>query len=88
MYKILKYNKTKIPDIGLYIIRYHSLYPWHKYSEYQHLINDKDNEYIKWVKLFNKYDLYSKENKEVDVKKLMSYYTPIIDKYIGNYIFI
>jgi len=88
MYQVLKYNKSKIPDEGLYIIRYHSLYPWHKYDEYEHLMNEKDVEYKKWVQLFNKYDLYTKENTKMDIPKLMEYYNPIIEKYIGTCLYI
>ncbi len=88
LYQVLKYNKTTIPQIGLDIIRYHSLYPWHKYNEYQHLMNEKDIEVLKWTKLFNKYDLYSKEDNEFHIDNLMLYYTPIIEKYIGTYLYI
>lgn len=88
MYQVLKYNQTKLPEKALYIIRYHSLYPWHKYNEYEILMDEKDKEYKKYVQEFNKYDLYSKENLETDVKELMKYYEPIIEKYIGNELFI
>ncbi len=88
MYQVLKYNNVKIPEIGLDIVRYHSLYPWHKYNEYEYLMNEKDIECLKWVKLFNNYDLYSKENNEMHVSKLMEYYDKIIDKYIGEYLYI
>jgi len=88
LYQVLKFNNCTIPEKGLYMIRYHSLYPWHKYNEYEHLMNDKDREYKKWVQLFNQYDLYTKENIEMNVEELMKYYQPIIEKYIGNHIFI
>jgi inositol oxygenase len=87
MYQVLKYNQTKLPEEALYIIRYHSLYPWHKYKEYIHLMDLKDIRGLEWVKLFNKYDLYSKENLEVDINKLMEYYKPIIQKYLGEYLY-
>jgi inositol oxygenase len=39
MYQMLSHNKAmgavSIPDIGLQIIRYHSLYPWHEKGEYR-----------------------------------------------------
>lgn len=87
MYQVLMYNKCKLPDVALYIIRYHSLYPMHKYGEYQHLMNKKDRSFLRWVQLFNKYDLYSKEDLEVDIDKLMEYYKPIIEKYLGTHLY-
>lgn len=88
MYQVLKHNKTKLPEEALYIIRYHSLYPWHKYNEYDILMDKKDRVYKKYVQEFNQYDLYSKENLEADVDKLMKYYEPIIEKYIGHELYI
>lgn len=88
MYQILKYNKCKLPEVGMYIIRYHSLYPWHKHNEYDFLMDEKDRKYKPFVQMFNKYDLYSKEDTKVDVEKLMEYYQPIIEKYIGNELYI
>lgn len=88
MYQVLKYNRTELPEEALYIVRYHSLYPWHKYGEYQDLMNEKDKKFLPWVKLFNKYDLYSKENSYVNVEDLMDYYIPLVKKYIGTYLII
>ena len=68
----------------MYMIRYHSLYPWHKEGEYKHLMDDKDFKMLKWVKLFNKYDLYSKEDNELNIQELKKYYSKIVDKYIGK----
>ncbi len=51
---ILDFNKVKIPLIGLYIIRYHSCYPWHNQGEYKHLMEEGDEEILKWVLEFNK----------------------------------
>lgn len=42
-------------------IRYHSAYPWHDKGEYRHLMAPGDDELEHWVKLFNKYDLYTKD---------------------------
>jgi len=74
-------NKHSLPPQSLYIIRYHSLYPWHNKGEYKQFENSDDIEMKDWVKLFNKYDLYTKENIEVDVDKLKKYY----DKLINNF---
>src|SRR5687767_9273218 len=38
------YNVVKdyLPDEGLYMLRYHSFYPWHREGEYGHLTNQHD----------------------------------------------
>ena len=35
LYQVLKHNKINLPEEALYIIRYHSLYPYHK-EDYYH----------------------------------------------------
>lgn len=37
---------------GLYMIRFHSFYPWHSHGDYMHLCNDKDLKMLPWVKEF------------------------------------
>lgn len=87
LYQALIHNHCQIPAEGLNIIRYHSLYPWHKEGEYQYLMNLHDIETKKWVQMFNKYDLYSKENDPVRIEELKKYYEPIIEKYMGFYLY-
>lgn len=84
LYQVLLHNKIELPEEAMYMIRYHSLYPWHKDREYKHLMDEKDIKMLKWVKLFNKYDLYSKEDKELNIEELKKYYSKIVDKYIGK----
>ncbi|XP_019151770.1 PREDICTED: probable inositol oxygenase [Ipomoea nil] len=67
MYLVAKENKTTLPNVGLFIIRYHSFYPLHKCGAYTHLMNDEDHENLKWVNIFNEYDLYSKSKERIDV---------------------
>jgi hypothetical protein len=41
-----------------------------------------------WVKKFNKYDLYTKEeNEKLNLKELRSYYDNIVKKYIKKDLF-
>ncbi|GFY02283.1 inositol oxygenase [Trichonephila clavipes] len=82
MYRVLKHNKSKLPEEALYMIRFHSFYPWHLNGDYNHLASNKDNEMKKWVKEFNKFDLYSKSHKVPDIDALIPYYQSLIDKYI------
>lgn len=74
--------KDYIPEQGLYMLRYHSFYSWHREGEYSHLLDDHDREMEKWVKLFNPYDLYSKSPEPPDWKKLKPYYEDLIAKYL------
>ena len=77
------YHVTKdyLPEEGLYMIRYHSFYPWHREGAYDQLASDKDREMMKWVKEFNKYDLYSKVDERPNVDKLRPYYEDLIGEY-------
>jgi len=74
--------KDYIPEQGLYMLRYHSFYAWHREGAYDHLLDDHDREMLKWVKLFNPYDLYSKSPEPPDWKKLRPYYEDLIAKYL------
>lgn len=82
LYQVLKNHGTTIPEQGLAMIRYHSLYPWHSGGDYRHLTNEKDEEMLEWVLKFNKYDLYTKSTKQPDIAELKEYYQTLIDKYI------
>jgi inositol oxygenase len=81
VYQILK---DYLPEPGLYMLRYHSFYAWHREGSYDHLLDDHDREMIKWVKLFNPYDLYSKCPTPPDWKQLKSYYEDLVAKYLPS----
>lgn len=74
--------KNYIPEPGLYMLRYHSFYAWHREGAYDYLLDDHDREMLKWVKLFNPYDLYSKSPEPPDWKKLRPYYEELVNKYL------
>jgi len=82
LYQVLKHNKTKLPEIGLYCIRFHSFYPWHTGGDYDHFCSQKDMEMKDWINKFNAHDLYSKSEVLPDVEKLKPYYQSLIDKYM------
>lgn len=86
MYEVLKQNKgVSLPKEALYIIRYHSLYPWHEGGAYEKLENDYDRQMKGWVKLFNQHDLYTKRNTyytEDELKTLREYYSTLMAKYL------
>jgi inositol oxygenase len=85
LYHVLKnHAECTIPEAGMIMVRYHSFYPWHTGGSYRHLMNKKDEQYLDWVRDFNKYDLYTKSKKTFDVSTLKSYYLPIVEKYLGS----
>jgi len=79
---IYQMMKDHLPEEGLYMLRYHSFYAWHREGAYDHLLDDHDRKMLKWVKLFNPYDLYSKCPTPPDWKILKPYYTALIEKYL------
>lgn len=74
--------KDYLPEPALYMLRYHSFYAWHREGEYSHLLDDHDRDMLKWVKLFNPYDLYSKNPTPPDWNKLRPYYQELANKYL------
>jgi inositol oxygenase len=76
--------KDYLPDPGLYMLRYHSFYSQHRENAYDHLMDDHDREMFRWVKIFNPYDLYSKNPEPPDWKKLRPYYEDLVAKYLPS----
>lgn len=72
----------RLPEAALYMIRYHSFYPWHREEEYEQLLDEHDRQMLPWVRKFNPYDLYSKSPARPDWATLRPYYTALIDKYL------
>ncbi|QNL52337.1 inositol oxygenase [Olivibacter sp. SDN3] len=74
--------KDYLPESALYMLRYHSFYAQHRENAYSHLMNAHDHEMFRWVKLFNPYDLYSKNPIPPDWSKLKPYYEDLVAKYL------
>jgi len=84
IYQVCVGNKCTLPDEALYVLRYHSFYPWHQGGAYTHLMTEKDMKMLFWVKEFQKCDLYSKSDlteDRPDVEKLKQYYAGLVHKY-------
>lgn len=45
-------NSALLSLQGMYMIRFHSFYPWHSHSNYMNLCNDKDLQMLPWVQEF------------------------------------
>lgn len=52
MYRVLKNHGATLPEEAMYMIRFHSFYPWHSEGDYTHLCNDQDLEMLPWIKEF------------------------------------
>jgi inositol oxygenase len=86
MYEVLRQSPgVKLPREALYVVRYHSLYPWHDAGCYERLLSDYDRQMLGWVKLFNQHDLYTKANtyySEEELVELRAYYAALVEKYL------
>jgi inositol oxygenase len=76
--------KEHLPQEALYMLRYHSFYPWHKEGAYNHLADDTDRSMLKWVRAFNRYDLYSKGAPRPNVDALMPYYQELVEEFFPD----
>ena len=70
-----------LPEPSIYMLRYHSFYPWHRHNAYSHLANEQDGKMLKWIHEFNQYDLYSKGHTKPDLKELKPYYEDLIAEF-------
>ena len=89
MYRICIANKCDLPEEALYIIRYHSFYAHHQYttSSYDHLLSAYDRTMVKWLQVFQKYDLYSK-NEDLSEKEIQTYISekkPYYQRLLSHY---
>lgn len=76
--------KDHLPEEASYIIRYHSFYALHHEEAYLHLLNEKDLSFLKWLKIFSHYDLYSKSDELLDVDALMPYYRDLVSEFFPH----
>ena len=88
---ILQKSKTNLPYEAIYIIKYHSFYPWHTPNNnirgYLELASEKDWYYLPLLKLFQQSDLYSKTNIMPNIDSIEHYYNNLINLYIPDKIF-
>ncbi len=85
VYKVAE-EGSDIPYEGLYLLRYHSFYPWHTPQTgglaYQELASDRDWELLPLLKAFQKADLYSKLPELPPKEVLEAKYKGLLNKYI------
>jgi inositol oxygenase len=73
--------KDRMPEEARYMIRYHSFYAAHREGGYEHLMTDRDREMFRWVRAFNRYDLYSKGDGKPDAKALRPFYEDLVGEF-------
>ncbi|MBM84347.1 MAG: inositol oxygenase [Planctomycetaceae bacterium] len=73
--------KDYIPVEAQYMIRFHSFYAGHREGDYDFLMNERDQEMFRWVRKFNRYDLYTKCDTEPDYDALMPFYRQLVDEF-------
>ena len=73
-----------LPTEALYMIRYHSFYAGHSSHAYDALFDDHDREMFDWVRLFNRYDLYTKQDVCPDIVALRPFYQDLINQYFPD----
>ena len=84
LYQVLKQNSDKhhISEKFWDVIRYHSFYPWHSKNDYIYFMKNKDYEILDNVKLFNEFDLYSKEDIDLEITDdIKKYYDNLLNEY-------
>eukprot|EP00457_Paulinella_chromatophora_P010004 gb/GEZN01010088.1/.p1 GENE.gb/GEZN01010088.1/~~gb/GEZN01010088.1/.p1 ORF type:complete len:330 (+),score=35.65 gb/GEZN01010088.1/:73-990(+) len=74
-------TKEYLPPPAQAMIRYHSFYPWHTHGAYSEFMTAKDHETLSWVRLFQPFDLYSKDQPLLDVQALRPYYEDLISEF-------
>jgi inositol oxygenase len=81
IYQLVKHNKCALPPQALAILRFHSLYTWHKGGAYSQFMAPGDEALIKSVKDFNQFDLYTKASDPVNTDEVRAYYTDLALKF-------
>jgi len=88
LFKVLSENdnamKHKLPPEALYIIRFHSCYPWHSHGAYTHLEDSFDKKMKPIVKSFQKHDLYTKRDECINLQAVEAYYKDLVEEYFGE----
>lgn len=85
-YSVLHRTVNHLPDEALYIVRFHSFYPWHTPRDglrgYSELANETDWQRLPLLKAFQRSDLYSKAAAMPDQETLKRYYLQLLERYV------
>lgn len=81
---IYQVMKPYLPKEALYILRFHSFYPAHFEDGYQHFKNKEDEELLPFLKIFQKYDLYTKHDEEIDLEAVLPFYKELVKEFLPD----
>lgn len=86
LYAVLNRTSHYLPAEALYIIRFHSFYPWHTPRNgirgYEELASPRDWHLLPLLKMFQTSDLYSKKTVLPDIKQLENYYFGLFEHFV------
>ena len=60
IYHALRASDHRLPEWALYVLRFHSFYPWHTHGAYSAYADEVDHAYLPHLLEFNRCDLYTK----------------------------
>lgn len=78
--------KPYLPQEALYILRFHSFYPAHYENGYQHLRNEEDEKMLHYLKIFQKYDLYTKHDEKMCIDEVLPFYEDLVKEFLPDVI--
>ena len=79
---IYEVMKPYLPKESLYILRFHSFYPAHYENGYTFFRNEEDQKLMPYLKLFQKYDLYTKQDQEIELDKVLPFYKELVSEFL------
>jgi len=82
LYQVLLHNRHRISKEGMYVIRNHSLYPWHTGGAYKELESREDRDMKGLVQRFQGFDLYSKSDLVLSWDD--PYWKELVEEYFGT----
>jgi inositol oxygenase len=95
LYQVLKHNahrrrikfnsgSNELASLDLlYVIRFHSFYPWHHEGGYTEYSDLDDILALPLLKQFSRGDLYTKHDRQLDLEEYKPYYDNLMKKYLG-----
>ena len=89
MATVLERNGARLPDEMIYLIRYHSFYPWHTPAAgqergYTRFASEHDWAMLPLLKVLQSADLYSKASTDVDPSSV-TYYERLLNRYLPSH---
>lgn len=88
--RVLERSGTNLPEEAIYMVRFHSFYPWHTPQKhwdveangrpYEEYADEMDKKMLPYLQMLQKADLYSKTRNVPE----RAHYTDLVTKYLPN----